>query len=115
LLNQCLEGESRVQGTGSRDGKQEEANMKKFFVISLHLLFSSFGLLEYCFSRGIRKLRYNLGYHYVSRIQYAHPASMNISVSIKENSQEPYLKSYMLCENPVTRIPQYITWTISLN
>jgi len=89
--------------------------MKKFLVISLHLLFSSFGLLEYGFSRGIRKLRYNLGYYYVSRIQYAHPASMNISISIKGNPQEPHLKSYMFCENPVTRIPQYITWTIPLN
>jgi len=89
--------------------------MKKFLIISLHLLLPSFGFLEYCFSRGIRRLRYNIGYHYSSKIHYEHPAYQNVSISIEKIPQEPHYKSYMLCTNVSTRMPQYIIWTLPLN
>jgi len=89
--------------------------MKKLLIILAHFMFSSFGMLEYSFSRGLRRFKGQLNYHYASRIQYKHPAYQDISISIKEIPQEPRCKSYMLCENEATRGPQYITWSISLN
>jgi hypothetical protein len=89
--------------------------MKKSIIILLHVLFSSFGLLEYCFSRGIRKFRFNLDYHYSCRINCQHPAYHDVLISIKKNSQEPHITSHMLYNNTPTKIPQYMTCTLSLN
>jgi hypothetical protein len=89
--------------------------MKKFIIILVHLLFSSFGVLEYCFSRGLKRFKCNLNYHYSSRIHYEHPAYQDVLISIKDIPQEPRMTSYMLCKSVATGIPQYVTWTIPLN
>jgi len=89
--------------------------MKKHLIILTHILLPSFGFLEYCFSRSIRKLKYNLGYHYAAKIHHDHPAYQDIFISLKERPNEPLYQSHMLSRNEVTRMPQYITWTIPLN
>jgi len=89
--------------------------MKKTFIIFMHLLFSTFGHLEYCFSRGIRKFRFNLNSHYSCRINYQHPAYKDVSISITKYPQESLITSHMLYNNTSTKIPQYMTCTLSLN
>ena len=89
--------------------------MKKRFIVLIHVIFSTFGQLEYCLSKGIRKFRTNLDSHYSSRITCQHPAYHDVLISISRNSQEPHLNSYMLCKDLANGIPQYVTGTLSLN
>ena len=89
--------------------------MRKTLIILLHVMLSSFGHLEYCFSRGIRKFRFNLNSHYSCRINQRHPAYQDISISIRQNLHEPRLTSHMLYNNTLSKIPQYMTCTLSLN
>jgi len=89
--------------------------MKKLLIILTHFILPSFGFLEYCFSKSIRKLKYNLGYHYAARIHHDHPAYQDIFISLKERPKEPIYQSHMLCKSGITNMPQYITWTIPLN
>jgi len=89
--------------------------MKKIFIVLIHMLFSTFGQLEYCFSKGIRKFRFNLDSHYSCRITYQHLAYHDVLISITKNPQEPHLNSYMLCKDLANGIPQYVTGTLSLN
>ena len=78
-------------------------------------MFSSFGFLEYCFSKGIKRFRFNLAYHYDCRIPYQHPAYQDVSISITEHPREPRLTSHMLYNNTSTKIPQCMACTLSLN
>ncbi len=89
--------------------------MKKYLIILTHILLPSFGFLEYCFSKNFRKLKYNPGYHCASRIHHEHPAHQDIFISLKESPKEPFYQSHMLCNNGITRMSQYITWTIPLH
>jgi hypothetical protein len=89
--------------------------VKKHLVILLHLFFSTFGFLEYCFSRGIKKLKFNLDYHYSSRINYQHSAYQDIMITITDSPQEAILTSHMLCTSMGNQIPLLITWKIPLN
>lgn len=89
--------------------------MKTFLIVFAHFMFSSFGMLEYCFSRGLRRFKGHLNYHYASRIQYKHPAYQDIAIYLQKTPKEPHCTSYMLCKNEATQGPQYVTWTISLN
>lgn len=89
--------------------------MKKFLIVLAHFMFSSFGMLEYCFSRGVKRFKGHLNYHCASRMQYKHPAYQDIAISVQKTPKEPRCKSYMLCENEATRGLEYMTWTISLN
>jgi hypothetical protein len=89
--------------------------MRKTLIILLHVMLSSFGHLEYCFSRGIRKFRFNLNSHYSCRINQRHPAYQDISISISKNLHEPRLTSHMLCKDLAKGIPNFVTGTLSLN
>lgn len=89
--------------------------MKKMVVVLAHVLFSSFGMLEYCFSRGLKRFKGQLNYHYASRINYKHPACQGMTICLKKIPKEPRCTSYMLLENGARRGLQYVTWTISLN
>ena len=89
--------------------------MKKTLIVLLHLMLSSVGHLEYCFSKGIKRFRFNLAYHYSCRIPYQHPAYQDVSISITKHPQESHVTSHMLYNNTSTKIPQYMPYTLSLN
>ena len=90
-------------------------NMKKTLIVLLHLMLSSAGYLEYCFSRGIRKFRFNLDYHYSCRIPCQHPAYQDVSIAITKHPHESRITSHMLYHNTSTNIPQCMACTLSLN
>jgi len=89
--------------------------MKRTLIIFLHVMLSSFGHLEYCFSRGIRKFRFNLDYHYSCRINQRHPAYQDVLISVTGYPQESHITSHMLYNNTLSKIPQYVACTLSLN
>lgn len=89
--------------------------MPKLLILSIHLLFSTIGTLEYCLSKGMRRLKYKPVSHYAARLYPTHPAYQNIMIFIAEGPKEPSLKSHMLCTSLGNKLPLLITGTLSLN
>jgi len=89
--------------------------MHKLVIISIHFLFSSFGALEYCVSKGMKRFKYKPGSHYSCRINYQHPAYQDIMISLTESHDDASLKSYMLCTAHESHLPLLITGKITLN
>ncbi len=89
--------------------------MRKLLIISIHLLFSTAGALEYCVSKGMRKFKYKSGSHYSARLPYDHPAYQDVMISLAESHGEASVRSYMLCAAHGSRLPLLITGKITLN
>ena len=89
--------------------------MHRFLILSIHLLLSSVGAIEYCLLKGTRRFRYKPGSHYTARLPYNHPASEGILISLQNIPQEPRCISHMLCSSEMRNSLRYIPWTIPLN
>jgi hypothetical protein len=89
--------------------------MHKPVILSLHLLLASFGALECCVSKGMRRFKYKPGSHYSCRINCQHPAYQDIMISLTESRGDASLKSCMLCTAHGSRIPLLITGKTGLN
>jgi|GEM_PF-2073980 hypothetical protein len=89
--------------------------IRKLLILSIHFLLASFGALEYCVSKGMRKFRYKPGSHYSCPITYQHPAYQDIMITLTQSPQEACLTSYMLCTAHKSRLPLLISEKITLN
>lgn len=89
--------------------------IRKLLIISIHFLLASFGALEYCVSKGMRKIKYKPRSHYSARLPYGHPAYQDVMISLTESRGEAGLTSYTLCTAYGSRLPLLITGKITLN
>jgi hypothetical protein len=89
--------------------------VRRLLILSIHFLLASFGVLEYCISKKMRRFTFKPRSHYSARMPYDHPAYQDVMISLTENHGEASLASYMLCIACGNRLPLLISGKITLN